>query len=76
MAKSIGKYAAAQEELTSIMANQQTVSVKKLSRLLQTMNISIKPGKTPEIAEVAYLKGEIKKRDLEIKRLKQTNNSN
>ena len=54
------KFFEAQAELKRILKEQQTVSIPKLKRLLQSMNVSVN-GKQPKEAEVEYLKGEIKK---------------
>lgn len=56
-------YTAAQEELKRILIEQQTISVPKLQRLLNALNVSLHPDKTPESVEIAYLKGEIRKRE-------------
>lgn len=52
------KYNDARLELKRILNEQQTVSIPKLRRLLQSMNVSLKDK--PK-TEVAYLKGEITK---------------
>jgi len=49
----------AQQELKRVLREQQTVSVPKLKRLLETMNISLK--KNNRDREIAYLRNEIKK---------------
>lgn len=56
-------YTVAQEELSRALSSQQTISVKKLTRLLNKMNISVQPGNSSENTEIAYLKSEIRKRD-------------
>jgi hypothetical protein len=54
-------------ELKRVLIDQQTITTKKLSRLLQSMNISLKDK--PEIdPQVAYLKGEIAKLKKQLKR--------
>lgn len=53
------KYEAAQAELKRILKEQQTVSVPKLRRLINSLNVSLQPGKTPDSAEVAYLKKQL-----------------
>lgn len=63
------KYTAAQEELSRAMNKQKTIGVRKLSRLLNTMNISLQPDKTSENVEIAYLKNEIKKRNKTITKM-------
>lgn len=69
MDKPAGKYTAAQEELSRVMIKQKTIGVQKLSRLLNTMNISLQPGKSSENVEIAYLKNEIKKRNKTIMKM-------
>lgn len=54
------KYDDARLELKRILNEQQTVSIPKLKRLLQSMNISLKDKTTIE-REGSYLKGEITK---------------
>lgn len=54
------KYDEARLELRRVLAQQQTVSIPKLRKLLQSMNVSLK-DKTPQDIEIKYLKGEIKK---------------
>lgn len=49
----------AQAELNRILANQKTVSVSKLNKLFQVMNMSRTIPAHEQ--EVRYLKGEIKK---------------
>ena len=63
------KYISAQQEMSTALSSQQTISINKLKRLLNNMNISIQPGKTTENVEVAYLKSEIKKRDKTINKM-------
>lgn len=64
------KYEQARDELQRILEEQQTVSIPKLRRLLQVVNVSFKPGKEPDTQEVAFLKGEIKKLNKRIRRMK------
>lgn len=58
-------YKEAQEQLRHALQHQKTISINKLSRILQVMNISLK--KNNDSMEVKYLKGEIKKSRREIK---------
>lgn len=53
------KFDEARLELRRILKEQQTVSIPKLRRILNAMNVSTK-DKTPEQREIKYLKGEIK----------------
>lgn len=52
------KYDKAKQDFKRVLDEQQTVSVLKLRKLMQTLNMNLEPSKD---AEVAYLKGEIKK---------------
>ncbi len=52
-------YDKSKEELLYALSSQKTISVDKLNRLLQNMNISIK--NPPKSNKVSYLKGELKK---------------
>lgn len=65
------KYKEAQAELQKIFDHQQTVSVPKLKRLFQSLNISVKKPLGNSNREVSYLKGEISKFKKENKRLKE-----
>lgn len=49
----------AKRQLRYALRNQKTISIDKLNKLLQSMNISTK--RTTESHEVEYLKGEIKR---------------
>lgn len=60
----------AKKQLQEALNNQKTISIPKLKRLLQTLNISLEPSKEKE---VKYLKGEIKNLRKKIKRLKRKN---
>lgn len=60
-------YKQAKEELQYVLDNQRTVSIPKLKRLLQTLNISLEPSKDKEIK---YLKGEIRNLHKQIRRLR------
>lgn len=53
------KYHEAKKQLTYALKNQQSIRIKKLNEILQSMNISLK--KNNEDIEVSYLKSEIKK---------------
>lgn len=63
----------AQANLRHALNTQQSISTKKLGQLLNALNVSL-TGDHPENAELAYLKGEIRKRDQKLatmgKRLK------
>lgn len=52
----------AQADLRHALNTQQSISTKKLGRLLNALNVSL-TGDHPENAELAYLKGEIRRRD-------------
>lgn len=56
------KSADAQKELRRVLCEQQTVSVPKLLKLLNSLNVSL-DAKKNETSETAYLKGEIRARD-------------
>jgi len=53
------KYREAKKQLQYALRNQKTISISKLSKLLQSMNISVK--KDGRDVEVEYLKNEIRK---------------
>lgn len=53
------KYHEAKKQLQYALRNQKTISISKLSKLLQSMNISVK--KDGRDVEVEYLKNEIRK---------------
>lgn len=63
MRKKGSKYISAHKEMSDALSSQQTISITKLKRLLNNMNISIHPDNTSQNVEVAYLKAEIRKRD-------------
>jgi hypothetical protein len=65
------KYKEAQAELQKVFDHQQTVSVPKLKRLFQSLNISVKKPLGNSNREVSYLKGEISKLKKENKRLRE-----
>ncbi|AJI24103.1 hypothetical protein H8R29_23650 [Priestia megaterium] len=67
------KYKEAQAELQKVFDHQQTVSVPKLKRLFQSLNISVKKPLGNSNEEISYLKGEISKLKKENKRLKGMN---
>jgi len=52
------KYEQAKAQLQHALKHQKTISISKLNKLLQSLNISLKPSKD---AEIKYLKKEIKK---------------
>ncbi|WP_346207634.1 hypothetical protein NSS91_16145 [Caldifermentibacillus hisashii] len=54
------KYEQAKAQLQQALKHQKTISIPKLNKLLQSVNISFK-FKPSESVEVKYLKGEIKK---------------
>lgn len=53
------KYEEAQQQLKYALKNQQTISIPKLNKILQAMNISLK--KNNDSQEVKFLKNEIRK---------------
>ena len=57
----------AKKQLQEALNNQKTISIPKLKRLLQTLNISLEPSKDKEIK---YLKGEIRNLHKQIRRLR------
>lgn len=61
------KYQEAKEQFQHALEHQQTISIAKLKRLMQIMNMSLDPS---ESAEVKYLKGEIQKLNKKLKRMK------
>lgn len=52
------KYYEAKEQFRYALDHQQTISIKKLRKLMQVMNMSLQPTKD---AEVAHFKGEVKR---------------
>ena len=52
------KYEQAKAQLQHALKHQKTISISKLNKLLQSLNISLKPSTD---TEVMYLKNEIKK---------------
>ena len=61
------KYKEAKQQLQEALNNQKTISIPKLKRLLQTLNISLESSKDKEIK---YLKGEIRNLHKQIRRLR------
>lgn len=59
------KYEQAKAEFQYALDHQQTISIKRLRKLMQVMNMSLQPTKD---AEVTYLKGEIKRLNERLKR--------
>lgn len=59
------KYEQAKAQLQYALKHQKTISIPKLNKLLQSMNISFKPS---ESVEVKYLKSEIKKLRKQLKK--------
>mgnify|MGYP007024765880 CR=1 FL=1 len=57
----------AKRQLQHALDNQKTISIPKLKRLMQSMNISLEPSKDKE---VKYLKGEIRNLHKQIRRLR------
>ena len=57
----------AKRQLQHALDNQKTISVSKLKRLMQALNISLEPSKDKE---VKYLKGEIRNLHKQIRRLR------
>lgn len=58
------KYAEAKRQFEHALNNQKTISISKLRRIMQAMNITLEPS---ESKEVRYLKNEIKKLRKQIK---------
>lgn len=66
------KYKDAQKQLRYAINHQKTISTKKLSRILQSMNISLhtrQDKKRMESKRIVYLKNEIAEKDKSIQRL-------
>ncbi len=57
-------YEEAKRQLKQALDNQQTISISRLKRLMQIMNMSLEPS---ESAEVRYLKNEIRKLNKKLK---------
>lgn len=53
------KYEEAVQQLKHALEHQQSIRVKKLEKILQSMNVSLK--KNNRDVEIQYLKGEIRK---------------
>ena len=64
------KYKQAKEEFQYALDHQQTISISKLSKLMQSMNMSLQPT---ENAEVEYLKGELKRTNERLRKEKRKN---
>lgn len=64
------KYKVAQKELQKAFDSQKTISIPKLKRLFQSLNISVQKPLGDSSKEVAYLKGEIKKLKAENEHIK------
>ena len=65
-------YKEAQEQLRHALRHQKTISISKLSRILQSMNVSLRTRqdkKRMESKRVIYLKNEIAEKDKRIQRL-------
>ena len=60
-----------QAELQKVFDHQQTVSVPKLKRLFQSLNISVKKPLGNSNREVSFLKSEISRLKKENKRLRE-----
>lgn len=58
----------ARKQLRHALRNQKTISINKLKRILNSMNVSLK--ESPDTIEIKYLKNEIKKLVKENRRLK------
>ena len=59
------------KELRLVINNQQVVRIRRLKRLLESLNFSLKEGVVmTEDTEVEYLKRRIKDQSREIKKLK------
>ncbi|MFA8439318.1 hypothetical protein [Pueribacillus sp. YX66] len=58
------KYKEAKRQFEHALKHQKTISIPKLRRIMQAMNITLEPS---ESKEVRYLKNEIKKLRKQIK---------
>src|SRR5690625_143652 len=58
----------ARKQLGHALRNQKTISINKLKKILNSMNVSLK--ESPDTVEIKYLKNEIKKLVRENRRLK------
>ena len=59
------KYDEAKRQFEHALNNQKTITIPKLKRIMQVMNITLEPS---ESKEVRYLKNEIKNLRKELKR--------
>lgn len=64
------KYKVAQKELQKALDSQKTISIPKLKRLFQSLNLSVKEPLNSDNQEKIYLKREIKKLRKENNQLK------
>lgn len=64
------KYKVAQKELQKAFDSQKTISIPKLKRLFQSLNLSVKEPLNSDNQEKIYLKREIKKLRKENNQLK------
>lgn len=64
------KYKVAQKELQKAFDSQKTISIPKLKRLFQSLNLSVKEPLNSDNQEKVYLKREIKKLRKENNQLK------
>ena len=64
------KYDQAKAEFQHALDHQQTISIKRLCKLMQIMNMSLQPTKD---IEVEYLKGELKRTNERLKKEKRKN---
>jgi len=62
-------YKQAQSQLRYALRNQKTITTNKLSRILQTMNISLHKDNTDK--EIKFLKAQIKNKDRRIQVISQ-----
>ena len=61
------KFKEAKKQFQNALDHQQTISINKLKKLMQDMNISLEPSRD---REVEYLKREIKNLHRHIKKIK------
>lgn len=64
------KYEQAKAEFQHALDHQQTISIKRLRKLMQSMNMSLQPTKD---VEVAYFKGEVKRLNERLRKEKRKN---
>ena len=65
------KFKEAKKQFQHALDHQQTISINKLKKLMQSMNMNLEPS---EEKEVRYLKREIKNLHRHIRRLKNARN--